>query len=464
MKLEFINSWKKIIFISLGLGLITIAILPYSWIGIAVIIISLNFFVLGEKYLLPFSIILFLVMTSDFTENYRNYLNAFLILLLFYLFIKNYGISIKSFAGFPKEVNYIIALNLGSMLISSIFSENILYTLLVTARQIIFFIIVYIFFTFLSDKKNIFNYINSLIIVSVILGVVIFYEIFTRGLSLFSLQSHSFNQFSGLYSNPNAVGLLLNVSIPIMVGAALIQRSKQNNYKYFYYTVLAFLSVVLLLTDSRASIGAVFISIIFILWRLRTKYLKIIFYSIIVMTLLVVFIPVLNEYAGIYFRVGRIFENTRYDIWDMTINMIKKNYLFGVGPDLFQTKIYSFLPVKLGSFEEHQIWWARSGTAHNFFLFKFAETGVLGLASAVYLFFVFFKLSFKVEDKIKSVDKEYYLMSIAISSVGVGLLGRAFLESTGLTTNGWITRDLPFWLVFIIIIYFYQNFVLSKKN
>lgn len=464
MNLEFANNGKKIILISLCLGLITLAIYPFTWFGIAAILLLLYFYVAGDKYLPPFAIVLFLIMTSDFTENYRNYINVFLILLLFYLYLKNYGLSLSSLNIFPKEINYLIALTIISMLISSIFSGNILFSLLVTFRQIVFFIIVFIFFSFIKNREMITYYLSSLVIVSIILGLVIFYEIMTKGLSIFSVQSNSFVQFSSLYSNPNEVGLLLNVSIPVMIGIVLIKRAEQNKFLFLFYLALLFLFVVLLLTDSRASIGAVFLSSIYILWKLKSRYLKYILYIIIFAALLIFLVPVLNEFFGIYFRVGRILENTRYDIWSMTFKIIKNNFLFGVGPDLFWTKIYKYLPVMLGSFEEHQIWWARTGTAHNFFLFKFAETGILGIISAVYLFVVFFKISRYVEKKFKINDRQNYLISVTVSSVGFGLLARSFLESTGLISNGWITRDLPFWIVFIIAAYFYQNLILTEKK
>ncbi|MCL5031097.1 MAG: O-antigen ligase family protein [Bacteroidetes bacterium] len=464
MNFELTNNWKKLILVSLGLGLVAIGIFPFTWFAIAAISFLLIVYSSGDKYLIPFTIILFLVMTSDFTESYRNYINIFLILLLVYLYLKNFGLSLSYAIKFPKEINYVLALTLFSMLISSLFSENIPFTLLVTFRQIVFFIIVYIYFSFIKDEGAVSFYIGSLIIVSIVLGAVIFYEIISKGLGLFSVQSNSFVQFSGLYSNPNEVGLLLSVSIPMMIAVVLIKRGEQNKFIHLYYFALIFLLVILLLTDSRASIGAVFLSTIFILWKIKPKYLKYVFYSFVLFALIIFLIPVLNEFAGIYFRVGRIFENTRYDIWSMTFKIIKNNFLFGVGPDLYWTKIYSYLPVMLGSFEEHQIWWARTGTAHNFFLFKFAETGIFGFASAVYLFYAFFKISNNIEKKLKDINRKNYLISVAISSVGVGLLARAFLESTGLLTNGWITRDLPFWILFIIAAHFYQNLIVTEKK
>ncbi len=453
-----LNNEKQIILISAALGLAAVLFMPYIWLGVLALTVIMGVVLLNEKYLLSASIILFLVMTSDFAASYRNYLNVILIFMLLFLYIRRFGLSTQSVLGFPKEINYLIALTLLSMLISSAFSSNVSAALLVTIRQMVFFSIVYIYYSFISVKKTVLNYLNSLIIVSVILGLVIFYDIFSEGLTLFSIQTHSFNQFSGLYSNPNAVGILLAVSIPLMIALSLIKMKSKSGIKYFYYCLLAFLIIVLLLTDSRASMGAVFISVVFILWRLKPRYLKYFTEILFGLALLIIFVPVLNKYFGIYFRVERIFENTRYQIWAMSLEIIKHNFLVGVGPDLFWTKIYTYLPVMLGSFEAHQIWWARSGAAHNFFLYKFAEMGVLGLASAIYLFVIFFKFSFKTEKMTKNINKDYHIISVAISSIGLGLLGRSFLEATSLISNGWITRDLPFWMVVIILAYLYKSF------
>ncbi len=429
---------------------------------IASLVFAFLCFLYKEKFIIPFTIVAFLILTSDFTEIYRNYINIFLIFLIIYLYIKNFGITLNIINEIPRDVKYVVTLALFSMFISSLFSDEILYAFFITARQILFFLIVFMLVKFLRFKKMIFYFINALVISSIILGLVIFYEIFSKGLTLFSIQSQTVNQFSGLYSNPNAVGLLLTVSIPLWIGIVLIKSREKNIYRYLHYIVLFFLIVVLILTDSRASIGAVFISILFILWKYNSKYLRNLFITVIILAMLILVIPIFNEYLNIYFRVGRILENTRYYIWDMTLQIIKHNFIFGTGPGLFDTKIYPNLTVMLGSFQEQSIWWARSGTAHNFFLFKFAENGILGFITAIYLFYTFFRTGIKTEKKINDKNSVYYLLTISISSIGAGLLGRAFLESTGVLTNGWITRDLPFWIAFIILMYIHQK--VSNKS
>ncbi|MBZ0199345.1 MAG: O-antigen ligase family protein, partial [Ignavibacteriaceae bacterium] len=283
----------------------------------------------------------------------------------------------------------------------------------------------------------------------------IVYDVVTKGFVLFSIQTNSFNQFAGLYSNPNAIGLQLSVSLPMLIGLMFFKKGSKASTNYLYYFLLIFSLIVLLLTNSRASIGAVFVSISYILFKLKRRYFKYFFIGIVVSALAFFLIPILNDFIALYLRVDRVFENTRFYIWTMSIDIIKSHYIFGVGPEQFATKIYANLPVMLGSFEEFQIWWAKSGTSHNFFLYRFTETGILGFFSALYLFYTFFKISSMVEKLTKFKEPRYYILSVSISSIGAGLLGRAFLESTGLITNGWITRDLPFWIAFMILIHLY---------
>ncbi len=426
------------------------------------IVIALIFF-LDEEIIIPSFIVLFLILVSDLVQDYRAYLNLILIISLFYYYIKKFGISSKSIPSIPREIYLSVLFVLISMFFSSIFSENIGYALLVTARQSVFFIIVYILFAFITSERVIFNYITALLITAIVLGIALVYQALTTGLAVFSLSTHSVNNFSGLYENANALGLFFTVVIPLTIGMVLIKRDEKTLTKYIYYFLSFFFIIVLFLTNSRSSVGAVFISSLYIFGKLKPVYLKYIFHTLLSIVIVIILVPILNEYVSLYFRVERIFENTRYFIWDMTFNIIKNNYWLGVGPGLFETKIYTYLPVMRGSFEEFQIWWAKGGTAHNIFLFKFAETGIFGLISIIYLYITFFKIAFVTEKLSKTIGDNFYLLSVVISGVGLGMFFHSFLETNGIITNGWITRDLPFWILFIIAIYFHQA-VLKNVN
>jgi len=450
--------------VSILLSVVLLILVYYSLIlyALAALLIIITLYFEKEEFIIPLIIVVFLVLVSDFTESYRNYINGFLIFLLCYLFAKNYKNSANIFGLLPKEIIYFIMVTFFSMLISSVFSKDIFYALLITSRQMLFFVLVYIFFFFLREKNLMIHYINSLLVVGLILGIVIVFEASTKGIIAFSIQNNSFTKFGGFYGNANAVGLLLSVIIPLLLGKIFFYPKEKATVHYFYYALLSFFLLILFLTNSRASIGAAIISIIYIVWKIKPKVVKYIAAITVILILIIVTLPATSDYLSIYFRVERIFENTRSYIWDMSFEMIKSNLWVGVGPGLFETKIFKHLPVMLGSFEAHQIWWAKSGTSHNFFLFKFAETGLLGLISSIWLFVLFFKIALTAERKTKNIDANYYKLTICIGSIGAGLLGRSFLESTGLISNGWITRDLPFWIAFIILIHIHNKFSFNE--
>ncbi len=150
----------------------------------------------------------------------------------------------------------------------------------------------------------------------------------------------------------------------------------------------------------------------------------------------------------------------RYILWDIAFGIIKDNPIFGIGPGTFKYYIYKYLPVQLGSWNERLIYFvykeAGTGHAHNFWLYRFSELGIFGFIGAVALPFIFFYLIYKVRKHIKN-KFEYTVIVIAITGSIIGLLYRSIFESTGFLTNGWITRDLPFWIIFSIVIYIYQN-------
>lgn len=446
--------------VSILLSVAILVLFYYAFIfyALAAFLIILTLSIKKEEFIIPLIIVVFLVLVSDFTESYRNYINGFLILLLFYFYLKNIKTSRSLLILVPKEIIYFITITLVLMFISSLFSKDIFYAFLITFRQILFFLIVYILYFFLHEKNLIINYINSLLIVGLILGVVIVFEALTKGIITFAIQNDSFNKFSGFYSNANAVGLLLTVIIPLLFGKIFFYYDEKPTIKYLFYALLLFFLIILFLTNSRSSIGAVFVSVIFIFWKINPKVLKHIAFVSVILILFVIILPVTSNYLNLYLRVERVFENTRSYIWDMSFEMIKSNFWVGVGPGLFDSQIFKHLPVMLGSFEAYQIWWAKSGTSHNFFLYKFVETGIFGFISSIWLFVLFFKMAFTTERKTKNIDSNYYKLTVCIGSVGAGLLGRSFLESTGLITNGWITRDLPFWIAFILLIHIYQKF------
>jgi hypothetical protein len=51
----------------------------------------------------------------------------------------------------------------------------------------------------------------------------------------------------------------------------------------------------------------------------------------------------------------------------------------------------------------------------------------------------------------KNNRPDEYLISLSIYSIGIVLFIRAFFEVDGIFSYGFITRDLPFWICFVVL-------------
>jgi hypothetical protein len=58
----------------------------------------------------------------------------------------------------------------------------------------------------------------------------------------------------------------------------------------------------------------------------------------------------------------------------------------------------------------------------------------------------------------RNVNKDYFVLSTVITGIGIGIFIKSFLEVNGYLGYGYLTLDLPFWLMFVIIIYIYQKY------
>jgi hypothetical protein len=343
------------------------------------------------------------------------------------------------------------------MILSSLYSNDVSTGFNETLRQLLFFILWYILFSFISEDKDLFKYAGALILSGVIVALAIIFSFFTSDLSLFLMQSKGIIHEGGEFKNVAAAGGIFSVSIPITLSLILFWQSTNNRLKLFSYSIIFIQLVGLILTNSRSALLAVIASSTIIFFILKKNFFKkFLFITIFSLIVTCVIIPLSSQIFELYFRANRIFENTRYILWDMSIKIIFDQLLFGTGPGQFKNYMYNYLPVMLGSWEETQIAWiykdAGLGESHNFFLFRFAELGIFGFLSALFLPFIFISLSIRALKENKENFRIYYLI-VGIYAMGLSMFIRSLLESTGLVSHGWITRDLPFWICFAIIIY-----------
>lgn len=448
---EYINkNWIIIALIFALLSGISVWITISGFILLAFLI---SYGIFKENVIILLALIGFLAFTGEEFESYRNIINAVLFIFLLAIYFKKYGLDISNYKKIPKELTYFLFLYFASISLSTIFSHNINLGLLVIVRSVLFLIIVYILYSFIQDKRTLYFYLLSLFIIIVIIGSTLLFDFSKTGFSGYLLQG-LVNRFGGIYGNPNYIGLLIVVSLPILLALFKLNIWPGKQKVIILSLILIFEVIILILSDSRASMLGTFAGSLFILFHINKKiFIRLTLPALFIVIIIVMLAPDLQNFLDIYLRLQRI--NNREIFWQAGFDIIRDHPFLGVGPDMFDKYFYSYMPSFVNDIFASGNWAVGKPHPHNFFLFYFAENGIMGLITAIMFFVLFFYLALKSIQRIRNNDPDLYYLTLGISGVGIGVFIRSFYEITGILTYGYITRDLAFWIIFIILIHIY---------
>jgi O-antigen ligase len=155
-------------------------------------------------------------------------------------------------------------------------------------------------------------------------------------------------------------------------------------------------------------------------------------------------------------------------VWKMSMDMIKDHTVFGIGPGAYQYEMINYFPYMLDD------WWGKlfiyynevtggANLSHNVFLTFFTDMGILGITTAIALPVIYFRIGIRTIKKYKNETPGNYYLIIALFAAGCSIIFRNIFNSIGLLYVGGIHTDLPFWLIFGSLIYFYNLPVPSKE-
>ncbi len=449
-------NYSKVIIIALLLSVLSLLLLKISWFIILIPFLLIPLFLYGEKALIFYSIISFLSLTSTISVELRTIVQATAILILFYIFIKEYGADFSIYPKIPKQISILIALLYLSMIISTLFSDYLFLGIKETIRLTVFLMIVYAFFGYLKKSQDIKLFLSALLVTGLIYFANVFYNFAQNDFSLIELNVNELLKVKGNYINVNGIGSFFIIIISLLLVYYFSLRDKKK--RFLPAILLGIFSLGLVITNSRAAILSTAISSLFLIYFFNRK----IFFGItttFIFLIPILFVSPINEYIDIYFRVDRL-TTGRNLIWEIVSNIVKNNSVFGAGPAATKFEMYRYMPFMLGSAAEKYISLhidqIEFGHAHNFYLFFLTDLGIPGFITSLFLPYAFISLGLKTIKKFKNIHIEYYWLSMGITSAGIGLFVRGFFEWGNLISYGTLESDLPFWLIFIILIYLYQ--------
>lgn len=416
-----------------------------------------------KKAVIISSFVALISFTSGFGETERLFVQVFSIGSLLFIFFREFGFDWKNYPKLPFQIIVLVSVLIFTMIFSLLFTDYFALGFQQLIRSIIFLIVIYLYYSLLTDYKSIRVFISALFWGALIYFAIILYEVIKADFDIIYLNQKLLIDEGVKFIHRNAIGGFFSICISISIGFLFFKLRKEHKY-LLYALIIVFVSG-LILTNSRAAILSLIFSTGYIFYRENKRVLKKFILSLLSL-LLILFISPLWEYINLYFRLERI-STGRDFILETVYNIITTNPIIGFGPAATKPEMYNYIPYLFGTPEEfflsrliNQI---EFGHAHNFYLFLYTDLGILGLIAAFIIPVVFLSISNRLLKNIKQNNDHNYYLVLGLQASGIALFIRGLFEWAGIFSYGTLTYDLPFWWVFIILIYLYQTLISKNK-
>ena len=275
-----------------------------------------------------------------------------------------------------------------------------------------------------NDKENILKLIKNIFLFIIVLNGIL--------LILSPRWAYDFwgVRFSGIFFNPNELGVILFVSLPIFCYYLLTSKRKINRILNFIVTLLIF--IITIFTFSRASMLGMFISIMVILYYVKKKWFRIFLVAFIVFSIVLLSSPVTMQ-------ILRLSDNPltyRDKIWKAGLSRFSDQKIIGNGYGTSKQIMSNRLLLRKYDINK----WHLGLHFHNIYIEVLCETGIIGFA--LFLSFLIFVMC-KFIKKIRISNGEEKIFTICCYSLFGGAIFHGFFESMMLSAGN--ISNIIFW-------------------
>lgn len=334
---------------------------------------------------------------------------------------------------------------LNAFIIQNSIAELIRYTSLA--------VLLFVLYQLIETKRELLIMLNIILISTCVMVILALPDIMAVSVKEVLSGAIIFQRLESFYKNPNNFAIPFLLSIPIIYSKIIFRQYKGIILNIILFGMLGFFLYVVFLTFSRSAYLCLFISMLFITLSLKIGRRIFLFFT----TLFLIILPFIAETLSTLIRLERGLTG-RDILWKAAWQMIRNNFLLGVGPGNFESvKVYHILPMDFLSNIVRTEY--VSGAAHNLYLTVFSEMGFLCLLSLVGFLILLFVKAWK---GLKSAtdNESRYLLYVA-TSVLCGLVVRSFFESGVIIGSGRF-GDTIFFLIPVLIIA--KSDLLTAKN
>ncbi len=430
------------------------------------IVVILFFLISNSKQtIIVVSFVALIALTSGLGQSQRLVIQIIAIAGMLFIFLKKYGLNTQIYPKIPVQIVFLVSFILFAMIFSLIFSNYLLLGVEQLIRSVLFFIILYLFYSLLNNYQDVKYFLFALFAGALIYFITLSFEIIKADFDIINLNQNFLLQEGASFIHRNAIGGFFSICISIIT-AFLVVPYFNRKYKNYLYIFIFFLISGLALTNSRAAIFSLIISTSYIFFLENRKALKY-FFLIIILTLPFLLINSVSDTINLYFRLERIATGRDY-ILETVYNIISAHPLIGFGPAATKFEMYNYLPYMFGTNQEYFlsrfIEQIEFGHAHNFYLFLYTDLGIIGLIASLLIPFTFLKLGNHLMKALRRNNDVLYPLVLGIQASGIALFTRGLFEWAGIFSYGTITYDLPFWWIFSLLIFIYQKIIIEKQN
>ena len=276
---------------------------------------------------------------------------------------------------------------------------------------LLFFIVV---INQIKSKDQILKIITSLTLSGVVVALVAIYYWLSGNLTYD-------NRLSAFYLSANYLAMYLS---PILIlSLSLYSQVKKKIYKILLIVCYLLLLFIIYLTYSYGAWFGLLIALSFFIYIKKDKKLFLIGLSLIIL-ILILQIPS-QKFQG-FLDLSYPSLWSRMVIWQSSWEILKDNFLIGIGPGMFQEYYLTYQNM----FAPYSEWAVPQ--PHNLFFAFHLQAGLLGLIGFIWLLIYFFK----------KTDPKYILRSILIATV-------IYILIHGLVDTTYWKNDLSvmFWLI-----------------
>ncbi len=429
------------------------------------ILLLLLSFLFKEKFILFSITVLLLVLVGEINPNLRLVIQLMAIVILISILLRKYGFDIKKYARVPLPVQGFIFFLYTALTISILNSDYGFAAIPLVLRLSAFFVFVYLYFVMIKSVRDVKLYIYAIIVSAIIMAVGTFYDFLDTGFNLLMIAGEIYRT-GGFIGNFNATGGYFAIAIPLLISFLYVSKVKIT--RIMISAIIGLLFIALTITGSRSALLACAISVFLILYFLNKKLLIRVTIILISAILVLMLIEPIRNFLILALRLESGLTH-RDHLWKISVDLIEDNFIFGIGPGAYAFKMFDYFPAMLNSFQGRNLiglyeMVGGRNSAHNFYLIMFTDLGILGLMVSLMLPFVFFKISKTVLQHFNELANNSYYLVVGVTATMTGLFVRGLFDGINILSYGWLSVDLPFWLMFGILVYFYNNIVNKKEQ